>query len=80
MKIFAMNERGSSDYRTDWSEIPQAIPITKLGKRLREEETAIRTTPASRRRKITDGDEPSGATTSRVTTTVETVSKQKKRR
>ena len=75
-----MNERGSSDYHTDWPEIPQALPITRLGKRLRDAWTAVRVTRPSRRREITDGDEVSGVTTSRVRTTVETISKQKKRR
>lgn len=80
MKFSAMNESGSSDYHTDWSELPQALPITRLGKRIREEGTVLGMTRSSRRRKITDGDVVSGAATSRVRATVETVSKQKKRR
>jgi hypothetical protein len=80
MKFSAMNERSSSNYHTDWSELPQAPPITRLGKRLREEGTASSMTRSSRRRKITNGEVVSGATTSRVRTTVETVPKQKKRR
>jgi hypothetical protein len=80
MKFSAMNESGSSDYHTDWSELPQAIPITRLGKRMREEGTALCMTRSSRRRKITDGDVVSGVTTSKGRTTVETVPKQRKRR
>ena len=80
MKFSAMNERSSSDYLTDWSELPQPPPVTRLGKRAREEGMAINMTRSSRRRKITDGDVVSGATTSRVKTTVETLPKQRKRR
>jgi hypothetical protein len=80
MKFSAMNERSSSEYLTDWSELPQAPPITRLGKRAREEGTALGMTRSSRRRKITDGDVVSGATTSKVRTAVETIPKQKKRR
>jgi hypothetical protein len=80
MKFSEMNERSSSDYLTDWSEPPPPPPITRLGKRAREEGTALGMTRSSRRRKITDGDVASRATTSRVRTTVETVPKQKKRR
>jgi len=80
LKFSVMNESGSSDYHTDWSELPQAIPITRLGKRVREEGTALSMTRSSRRRKITNGDVVSGVTTSRVRTTVETVPKQRKRR
>ena len=80
MKFSVMNESGSSDYLTDWSELPQAPPITRLGKRIREEGTAIGMTRSSRRRKITDGDVVSGVTTSRGRPAVETVPKQRKRR
>lgn len=80
MKFSAMNERSSSDYLTDWSELPQPPPVTRLGKRAREEGTALSMTRSSRRRKITNGDVVSGAMTSRVRTTIETVPKQKKRR
>jgi len=80
MTFSAMNESSSSNYYTDWSELPQAPPITRLGKRIREEGTALGMSRSSRRRKITDGDVVSGATTSRVRTTMETVTKQKKRR
>src|SRR5260221_8752388 len=80
MKFSAMNERTSSDYLTDWSEPPQAPPLTRMGKRAREERTAHAMTRSSRRRKITDGDVVKGATTSRVKATAETVPKQRKRR
>lgn len=80
MKFSAMNERSSSDYLTDWSELPQPPPVTRLGKRAREEGTALSMTRSSRRRKITNGDVVSGAMTSRVRTAIETVPKQKKRR
>jgi len=80
MKFSAMNERSSSDYLTDWSELPQPPPVTRLGKRAREEGTVLSMTRSSRRRKITNSDVASGATTSRVRTTVETIPKQKKRR
>ena len=80
MKFSAMNERTSSDYLTDWSEPPQPPPVTRLGKRAREEGTGLGMTRSSRRRKITDSDMAPGAATPRVRTTIETVPKQKKRR